>query len=267
MAQLQINFFSKALSRQVTCNAIVPVGKFTMPGMPEREKKPFKTMYLLHGIFGNYSDWIYGTRVGFWAEERNLAVIMPSGDNSFYLDNEKSGALYAEFFGRELVEVMRDLLPLSDKREDTYIAGLSMGGYGAVRTGLAYPETFGAIAGLSSAFVLDGAVNSTNDTPTVIGRRSYFESVFGDLDTLLGSDKDPKGLITSLKKAGTSIPDMYICCGTEDMLIEPNRSFHKFLLDNDVEHTYVEGPGGHTWDYWDEYILKVMDWLPLEKQV
>jgi len=265
MALAQVNFFSKSLSRQVTINAIVPVGSFYMPGMPVREKKPFKTLYLLHGIFGNYTDWLGGTRIAQWAEARNLAVIMPSGENSFYLDNEKSGAMYGDYFGRELVEVTRELFPLSGKREDTYIAGLSMGGYGAVRTGLKYHETFGAIAGLSSALVLDNAINATDDSPTIIGRRSYFESVFGDLDKLAGSDKDPKGLIDMLKSKNADLPAMYICCGTEDFLIEANRDYHRFLLDKGVEHTYVEGPGTHDWDYWDEYILKVLNWLPLEK--
>jgi len=265
MALAQVNFFSRSLSRQVTINAVIPVGKVFMPGMPEREKKPFKTLYLLHGIFGNYTDWLYGTRIAQWAEARNLAVIMPSGDNSFYQDNENSGAMYGDFYGRELVEVTRQLFPLSDKREDTFIAGLSMGGFGAIRTGLRYHETFSSIAGLSSAFVLENAVKATNESPMIIGRRGYFESVFGDLDKLIGSDKDPRGLIASLKEKGVDIPALYVCCGTEDFLIEANRSFVKFLEEKDVAHTYVEGPGGHTWEYWDEYILKVLDWLPLEK--
>ena len=265
MAITTVNVFSKALSRQVTFNAIVPVGGFHMPGMPEREKKPFKTMYLLHGIFGNYTDWLTSTRIASWAHERSLAVIMPSADNSFYVDHEKSGAMYGEFFGRELVEITRELFPLSDKREDTFVAGLSMGGYGALRTGLKYHETFGAIVALSSALVLESAINSTNDTPTIIGRRSYFESVFGDLDKLVGSDKDPAALITNLVESGAAPPAMYIACGTEDRLIEANRSCHKLLVEKGVDHTYVEGPGAHTWDFWDEYILKAMDWLPLEK--
>jgi len=264
MALTTVNFFSQSLSRQVTFNAVIPVGKFHMPGMPAREKKPFKTMYLLHGIFGNYTDWLTSTRIVPWAEERNLAVIMPSADNSFYVDNEKASAMYGDYFGRELVEVTRELFPLSDKREDTFVAGLSMGGYGALRTGLKYHETFGSIAALSGALVLDNATNLTDDTPTIIGRRSYLESVFGDLDKLVGSDKDPKALVAQLVEKNIKPPAMYIACGTEDFLIESNRSYHKLLEEKGVDHVYVEGPGAHTWDYWDEYILKVMDWLPLE---
>jgi S-formylglutathione hydrolase FrmB len=266
MATLQINFFSKCLLRGVTFNAVVPVDKFAMPGQPEREKKPFKTLYLLHGIFGNHTDWLNGYRTQALAEERNLAVIMPAGENHFYVDNEASGQMHGEFIGRELVEFTRDLLPLSRKREDTFIAGLSMGGFGAVRNGLKYHDVFGCLAGMSSAFVLDAAVNSKPDDPSPIGRRGYFESVFGDLDKLKGGDKDPRGLVTSLKASGAALPKIYLSCGTEDFLIGANRDYHQFLLDNGVEHTYVEGPGAHTWEYWNEYIKKVMDWLPLEEK-
>jgi S-formylglutathione hydrolase FrmB len=264
MAQLQVNFFSKSLLRTVTVNAIVPVDKFVFPEQPVREKKPFKTLYLLHGIFGNYTDWIAGTRIQSWAEAHNLAVIMPSGDNHFYVDNENSGQMYSEFIGRELVEFTRDLLPLSRRREDTFIAGLSMGGFGAIRNGLKYHDVFGALAGLSSALVLDGAVNSKYEDPSPIGRRGYFEYVFGDLTKLLGSDRDPRGLIKLLKESGAEFPKIYLCCGTEDFLIGANRDYHQFLLDNGVEHSYIEGPGVHNWEFWDEYIRKVLDWLPLE---
>jgi len=263
MAQIQVNFFSRSLSRQVTINAIIPADRFIFPPNAEKPAKPFKTMYLLHGIFGNYTDWASCTRIQEWASEKNLAVIMPSADNSFYVDNPDKGDMYGEFIGKELVEITRDLFHLSHKREDTFIAGLSMGGFGAIRNGLKYSETFGYIAGLSAALVLDHAVVSNNDTPTLIGRRSYFQSVFGDLDKLLASDINPEVLLTSLKQSGKPIPKMYICCGTEDNLIETNQKLHKFLQDNGIEHIYIEDTGAHDWDYWNLHIKKVLDWLPL----
>lgn len=251
MAILQTNFYSNSLNRQVPINAVIPMGG----------EKPLKTMYLLHGIFGNYMDWLTCSRVAYWADERNLAVIMPSADNSFYVDNEKAGAMYGEFFGRELVDATRELFPLSEKREDTFIAGLSMGGFGAVRTGLRYPQTFGALAGLSSALIVEDAVNSDEGTPTIIGRRSYFASVFGDLDKLTGSDNDPKALAVKTKKE--ELPAIYLCCGTEDFLLKQNQDFHKYLEEHGIPHTYVEDAGDHNWDYWDSHILKVMEWLSL----
>lgn len=181
MALIQVNFLSKSLMRTVPLHVILPVDKLTFPGMSQREEKPFKTLYLLHGIFGNYTDWVSGTNVQRWAEEKDLAVVMPSGDNMFYVDQESSHNYYGELIGKELVEITRKMFPLSDKREDTFIAGLSMGGYGAIRNGLKYHDTFGYIAGLSSAMLIDGLEERTNDTPLFIERRDFAESFFGDL--------------------------------------------------------------------------------------
>jgi len=249
MALIHANFHSESLQRQVCFNAVIPI----------RKEKPLRTLYLLHGIYGNYTNWVTNTRVALWAEERNLAVIMPSAENSFYLDNENSRAMYADFFGREIVEIARELFPLSHARSDTFIAGLSMGGYGAMRTGLKFYETFGAIAGMSSAFILEDAQNFNDDSSALIARKSYFESVFGDLQKVIGSDKDPKKLILDLKKE--DLPRIYLCCGTEDFIIEQNRDFHGFLREKKIAHTYVEGAGAHNWLFWDKHISKVINWL------
>ncbi len=264
MALATINFFSKCLMRTVTINAVVPVDKITFPGMPVREKKPFKTLYLLHGIFGNYTDWVDGTRIARWAQDRNLVVIMPSGDNHFYVDCKDTGEMYGEFIGKELVEVTRDMFPLSRKREDTYIAGLSMGGYGAVRNGLKYWETFSHIGALSAGYILDRVINSTEDDPMPTHRRSFYSHIFGDLAELVGSDMDYKALILRLKEQKAEIPRIYMACGLEDFLLETNRDYHAFLEENGVDVSYEEGPGSHEWDFWDRYILKLLEWLPLE---
>ena len=264
MAIIEVNFISKCLMRTVTFNAIIPVDKFG-PQAENAEQKPLKTLYLLHGIFGNYTDWVNGTRIQAWAEANDLAVIMPSGENRFYLDDEKSGELYGEFIGKELVEFTRKLFPLSDKREDTFIAGLSMGGYGAIRNGLKYAENFGCVIGLSAALVHDTWKDADNSAPIFTFRRNYYEAIFGEYDKVKGSDKDPKALLLKLKKEGRPVPKMYLCCGTEDGLVTANRDFRDFLNENGVDLTYVEGPGKHDWVFWDTYIKKVLDWLPLNR--
>ena len=263
MAIIEVNFISKCLMRTVTFNAIIPVDKFG-PQAENAEQKPLKTLYLLHGIFGNYTDWMNGTRIQAWAEANDLAVIMPSGENR-YLDDEKSGELYGEFIGKELVEFTRKLFPLSDKREDTFIAGLSMGGYGAIRNGLKYAENFGCVIGLSAALVHDTWKDADNSAPIFTFRRSYYEAIFGEYDKVKGSDKDPKALLLKLKEEGRPVPKMYLCCGTEDGLVTANRDFRDFLNENGVDLTYVEGPGKHDWVFWDTYIKKVLDWLPLNR--
>lgn len=266
MALIQVDFFSASLMRTVTINAVIPVDKMTFTN-EKREKKPFKTLYLLHGIFGNYTDWITGTRIQSWAQDNNLAVIMPSGENKFYLDNEKTGEMYGKFIGEELVNITRDLFPLSTKKEDTFIGGLSMGGYGAIVNGLHYPEIFGYICGLSSALIIDRVLQTKDDSsPFPTDRRSYNESIFGDLDKLKGSDKNYYTLIEKLKVANQTIPAFYLACGTEDSLLPENRAYHDFLVKQGVNVTYEEGPGGHDWKFWDEYIYKVLQWLPLEEK-
>jgi len=263
MAIIEVNFISECLMRTVTFNAIIPADKFG-PG-PKKEQKPFKTLYLLHGIFGNYTDWVNGTRIQAWAEANDLAVIMPSGENRFYLDDEHSGELYGEFIGKELVEFTRKLFPLSTKREDTFIAGLSMGGYGAIRNGLKYAENFGCIAGLSAALVHDTWEHSDNSSPAFTFRRKYNEAIFGPYEKVKGSDKDPKALVMKLIEEKKEIPNIYLCCGTEDGLISRSRDLRDFLIENNVPVTYEEGPGKHDWVFWDTYIKKILAWLPLNE--
>ena len=267
MALGTINIFSKHLRRTVTFNVIIPADKmvFGHEQTQKKEKvKPYKTLYLLHGIFGNYTDWVSGTRIQAWAQDRNCAVVMPSGYNKFYVDNELSGEYYSKFIGEELVEITRKMFNLSHKREDTFIAGLSMGGYGALVNGLKYHKTFGYIAALSAAVHMEHFVNVKEDAENEILSRSELTSIFGDLDKLMGSDKDYKYFARNIK---SKKPMIFMACGTEDHLLEYNRIFRDYLLNLNYDVTYFESTGGHDWIFWDTYILKVLEWLPLDKKV
>lgn len=263
MALIQLNYVSNALQRTVPVQVILPVDKLTPDGkLPARKK--FKTLYLLHGYLGNYTDWVSGTRIQRWAEERDLAVVMPSGDNAFYVDHPATGNGYGRFIGEELVEITRRMFPLSDKREDTFIGGLSMGGYGALRNGLKYHETFGAVISLS------GVVEIVN-MPKVNEDKAYFEAVFGPQEQAILSDNNPHVLVKRLeemkkKDSAAKLPKIYLCCGMEDRLLEQSRICHKVLLDAGFDVTYEEGPGDHNWDFWDTYIKKIIDWLPLDPE-
>ena len=264
MAHLTCNFFSKSLMRTVDITVILPTDKFVFTDPNYKPLKTFKTLYLLHGIFGSTSDWINGTRIEAWANERDLAVVMPSGENKFYVDHPHSNDNFGKFIGEELVEFTRRTFPLSKKREDTFIGGLSMGGYGALRNGLKYNQTFGSIVALSSGLILDGVYNSKYDDPNPIGNRYYYESIFGDIDKLKGSDMDYYHLIDSTKPE--DLPNIYMACGTEDVLLfKQNEEFHDYLEKKKIKHEYQTGPGGHDWVFWDTYIYKALDWLPLNE--
>lgn len=259
MALIQVNFVSQTLFRTVPMQVILPVDKFYGKDV-RREVKPFQTLYLLHGLLGNYTDWVTGTRIQRWAEEKNLAVVMPSGDNAFYID-QGIGNQYGEFIGRELVEITRRMFPLSHKREDTFIGGLSMGGYGAVRNGLKYADTFGAIISLSGALHILEEENTRVVGPELV--------CFGDLTAARASDKNPRVLVQQMKErmaqdSTVQFPRIFQACGTEDGLLGVNRTLRDFFRENGMDVTYYEAPGGHTWDFWDAFIKKAIDWLPLE---
>ncbi len=262
MAHLTCNFFAKSLMRTVDITVILPTDKVVFDNPSYEIPKTFKTLYLLHGIFGSTSDWIHGTRIETWAQERNLAVVMPSGENKFYVNHPYSGDNFSTFIGEELVEFTRRSFPLSTKREDTYIGGLSMGGYGALVNGLKYHKTFSKIIALSPALILDTVFESSYDDTGLFRNRHYYESIFGDLDQLKGSDKDYCALLERLETK--DIPDIYMACGTEDYLIyDSNIAFHTYLDEHHVDHTFITGPGGHDWIFWDTYILKALNWLNL----
>lgn len=265
MAFIQMSILSKSLMRTVPVNVILPADKMVFPGMPEPPEKPFKTLYLLHGVFGSYIDWVNGTRIQRYAEEHDLAVVMPSGDNAFYVDQPGANNYYGEFVGKELVELTRKMFPLSRKREDTFIGGLSMGGYGAMRNGLKYWENFGSIVALSGALLVEDVAKRTNDDPFFLNRRDYAEACFGDLSKILDSDRNPKYLVRQLKKEGRPIPRIYMACGDADSLLPVNQDMAAFLKEQGVDVTFEVGPGAHEWDFWDTYIRKAIEWLPTDK--
>lgn len=264
MALIQINFMSQCLMRTVTIHAVIPFDKIYMPGEKSPEKRPFKTLYLLHGIFGNYTDWISQTCIQRWAEEKDLAVIMPSGENHFYVDCKANGERFGEFIGKELPEKMRGLFHLSEDREDTFIGGLSMGGYGAVINGLKYHHTFGRIAGLSSALIFDDICEGKADMAQAVFGNTFYKTVFGNPETWSGGDIDYRALAKQVAASKEEIPLVYLCCGTEDFLREKNCAFAGFLREQGIPCQYEEGPGGHDWEFWNTFIKKVLDWLPLE---
>ncbi len=254
MAILQVNYQSKALFRTVPMNVILPADRFDPDSNryindPDRK---YKTLYLLHGLLGNYTDWITKTRILDWAAEKNLAVVMPSGDNSFYFRSRTPWNDYQTFIGEELVEMTRRMFPLSDRREDTFIAGLSMGGYGALRNGIIYSETFSHVIGLSSAIHLFEDLSEEND----IG-------LFDDLKEAAKTDLNPKIAVSDMLKAGRSVPKFYLSCGLQDDLLGVNVDFRDFLKENGIDVTWDEEDYGHEWDFWDSQIRKVLDWLPL----
>lgn len=260
MATLQISLYSKCLKREVTFNALMPVDLPEGLGLPVWSGEPLRALYLLHGFSGSHNDWMNFSRIRELSDRYQVAVFMPAGENHFYLDDENREEYFGEYIGRELVDFTRKLFPLSAAREDTWIGGLSMGGYGAIRNGLKYAEQFGRIIALSSALIPYRIANIAPDYNDGIASYKYYASVFGDLSRLLGSDKDPEKLVLEVKAKGLELPKLYMACGTEDILLNVNRRFHHFLEGEGAGHLYAEGAGEHNWEYWDKHIEAALKW-------
>ncbi|CAM3539426.1 alpha/beta hydrolase [Marinicrinis lubricantis] len=260
MALVTVDFFAKSLKRTVSFQALIPGDTPGLFGHEAQERGPLKSLYLLHGYSGNSSDWMTFTNIRELSDKHRIAVFMPSGENHFYLDDSDLGACYGEFIGKELVEYTREMFHISCDRDDTFIGGLSMGGYGAIRNGLKYAEQFGKIIALSSAILPYRIAGVSKDYSDGVSDYKYLTRVFGDLNQLKGSDKDPEALIIGLKETNRKIPDLYIACGTEDFLLDVNRKFHEFLAAEKVKFSYLESAGAHTWEFWREKIEEAILW-------
>ena len=262
MAIIQASFFSECLQRKVHFNAIMPVD----PMFPEALRFPLKAAYLLHGYSGSCDDWFTRHALGNMSARNNLALIMPNSENHFYVDDKQRGDMYGEFIGRELIEFTRKIFPLSDKREDTIIGGISMGGYGSLRNGLKYNDVFGHVVAISPAIILN-EITGPDFRPSIQGAAiGYYESVFGSIDSILGSDIDVFWLSKKMKDEGAAFPDIYIACGANDALVFEARRFHDHLTELGVPHVYDESPGTHDELFFDPHLAAGIARIDLDRQ-
>lgn len=247
----------KSLQRRTSISVILPSDNLHF--LQDREEivpQPYKTLYLLHGLYGSDDIFLANTSIQKFAEDYGIAIVISCGENSFYVDHEKSHRFYGEYVGQELLDITRNIFPLSDKREDTYIAGFSMGGYGAIRNGLKYSQNFSKIGMISAALITEDIVNYTDDS-NVLRSRDFYESIFGDLDNIKNSDKDPKYLIENCE----NIPDIYMACGDNDFLLEKNVDFYEYLKSKNIDAEFIQAPGEHTWEFCDKYIKEFIKTL------
>ncbi len=252
MALLHTQFRSDALQIAVSVDVILP-----QEACLKGRKPP--VLYLLHGLSDDHSSWLRRTSIERYADALGLAVVMPAVNRSFYADTAY-GAQYWTFVSEELPRVMHGFFPLSDKRADTFVAGLSMGGYGAFKLALTLPDRFAAAASLSGA--LDVAIIAERSANEGEAWRREKESVFGDLDSLRGSSHDLLYLAEQVARRKRQ-PKLFQCCGSEDFLYVANTTFRKHAKKLGLDLHYEDGPGAHEWGYWDENIQRVLAWLPL----
>jgi S-formylglutathione hydrolase FrmB len=248
MALIQCDFYSETLQLHTSMNVI----------LPQPAPKRYPVLYLLHGLSDDHTIWLRRTSIERYADPLGLAVVMPAVQRSFYADMAR-GNRYWTFVSQELPALVQGFFPISGQREDTFVAGLSMGGYGAFKLALSFPQRFAAAASLSGALDQAGAMKSVEPE-----WRAEMENIFGNLDELAGGANDTMHLAAQVARLNGPKPRLYQCCGTEDFLYDQNLRFRDHALAAGLDLTYEEGPGEHEWGYWDQMIQRVLAWLPLK---
>jgi len=253
----EVNFFSETLGLLSSMYVLLPQRQ--LAEVKKQTRKKLRTLYLLHGHSDDHTAWQRYTSIERYAEGLNLAVVMPAVHLSFYNDMAHGGK-YWQFISEEVPALVRDIFPVSSRREDNFVAGLSMGGYGALKMALTYPERFAAAASLSGAVDINDVVSVRKGDPFNKAWLEEMRTVFGDLSKVAGSRND---LFTLAKKVSKSPvkPRLYQCCGTEDDLYPQNIRFRDAVRKLPLDLTYEEGPGEHNWAYWDEMIQNVLGWM------
>lgn len=250
MALIDLKFFSETLGMQTEAYVIIPqkssVGEIGIDNNAKSEK--YKCLYLLHGLSDDHTIWLRRTSIERYATEYGICVVMPCGAKSFYTDM-KYGMKYYTYIAKELPRIIREFFNVSDKREDNYIAGLSMGGYGALKIGLRECDSFCATAGLSP--VID--VNFAGDDA------DFLVPIFGEDRKV--PDEDNLMYLIKANDSNPNKPRVYVGIGTEDFLYQDNVKFRQEMEKLSYDFTYRESSGTHCWEFWDEYIQYVLKWM------
>lgn len=251
MALLTCDFFSDALQVGTSMTVVLPQPTEAQIGVEGgADAGPPPLLYLLHGLSDDHTAWSRYTSLNRYAEAAGLAVVMPSVHRSFYSD-ERHGHRYWEFVSEELPEVVGSFFRVSTRPEDTFVAGLSMGGYGAVRLALTHPDRYAAAASMSGA--LDIVRAMADPARAELSRR-----VFGD------AVAPAEDLFSLLERAAT-VPPLHLSCGTEDPLLDHTSDFAAAATAAGHDVTTDLRPGAHEWSFWDTEIQRVLAWLPLSR--
>ena len=249
VALMHINFYSKVLGKHHYFNIILPeaVSHYDT----ESQNKLLPTLMILHGLSSDYNSYLRFTSIERYANDYGIAIILPDGDNSFYA-NMKYGHSYADHI-LEVWNYAHSIFPLSLNRHDNFLAGHSMGGFGAIKTSFEHPELFSKACFMSAA---------TNPEKLLNYEWQDFQmaNIIGDVSTTRDTELD----ITTIIEKGilsNNLPDLYIMCGKEDELHSDNLEFVEILRSNGVKLKFEDGPGKHDYAYWDQGIKKALEWM------
>ena len=244
ISQSLIQIPSRLLGRSVPCRLVQP------------DTARNRWCLLLHGYGGNQDSWLRDTDAAALAEQNRLNLVIPSCGDGYY-ENTREPLL--DFLGQELPEYLAREYDFSRNREDISVAGVSMGGFGALLLAGSYPEVYGSCASFGGAFILPDVVDWNQ---RVLGNASYlyFCEVFGDFDTLLGSHRDPEAMARKAL-AENRLGPVWLVCGEEDPLITANRELADTLRAAGGAVRFTSLPGSHSWACWKPALKEVFRWL------
>lgn len=253
MAYFTMQYNSLALGRGISLHVILPSDGMSMVN----HEPPYETVYFLTGFSVDNTTLLTYLPFRKECELKGIAAVLISGENAFYQDHPERGEKYAELVGKEIVEETRKFFPLSHKREDTYIAGISMGGYGALYAGLRYRDTFSKIVALSPACDPD---NLLHDFPMLGFLPDMFSTKFGSRETYQEGASNLYKMYPAADKA--TLPELFIACGTGDTLVYPTVTrFVDTLKEADIPYTLRESTGNHEMDFWERMMDPAFSFL------
>lgn len=253
---MHCNFHSCVLKMSVDVSVLLP-DRERIRQFEKRERTPVKyqTLYLLHGFTGDYMSYLRTSNIERYADEHQIMVVMPSVYNSAYTDM-KYGMDYFTYLSEELMDFIERTFPSSPKREDRFVAGMSMGGYGAYKLGLSCPDKFCAIGGVAGSYHAEyryqGKVNTVS---------TLCEALYGDPPAITPEVHDIFTIMKNLKDKGVQLPRMYTCCGYEDRRYQDSVDLKEFADSLGIELVFEHGHGRHDSIFFDEYIQKILDWM------
>ncbi len=250
----QFELKSSLMGRSVVYRVLYPVQYH----YPDKREKRFPVIYLLHGITGQSSNWTEKTKIALYATHYDVFVVMVEGGNGWYTDSLTiSNDKYESYIVKELLPEVETRFRVSRERSGRAIAGLSMGGYGAVKFGLKYPELFSFAASMSGALGV-GTVTDQDLRGSGAIRDSILQTL-GALDSPTRTANDVFRLVREFPPERTRFfPYVYLDCGTEDFLFKQSRDFAALLVERKIPHEYRELPGTHNWEYWDAQIQEIL---------
>lgn len=257
MALIHSHFFSNSLGRQVSCDVILPQKSTKLIGMDSAEKEKIPVLWLLHGASDDETIWQRRTSIERYVSPLGLAVVMPSVELSGYSNLAHGGKFY-DYVAKELPLVMNGFFGFSLDREDNYICGLSMGGAGALKIGLANPDFYSVIGCLSAGIFNRALPKDTSSIDPEKNKRGFMQY---DGRKLEGSEEDLLCNIQKIVDSGKDIPRVYHSCGSDDFLLNSahfTRDTFNSYEGNPFDYVYEEDPGAHTWEYWDEHIQRFL---------